>query len=59
MAKDFKNKKSFDGMIGTPYYLAPEILLGEYNEECDIWSSGVIAYILLSGLPPFNGHNEN
>jgi serine/threonine protein kinase len=40
------------------YYLAPEIMDANYDEKCDIWSLGVILYILLSALPPFDGDND-
>mmetsp|Transcript_3900 Transcript_3900/g.8583 ORF Transcript_3900/g.8583 Transcript_3900/m.8583 type:complete len:404 (-) Transcript_3900:58-1269(-) len=46
-------------IVGTPYYIAPEILRRRYDKSCDIWSVGVIAYTMLCGYPPFNGANNN
>lgn len=44
--------------VGTAYYMSPELLEGEYDKSCDVWSIGIIAYVMLCGYPPFNGDTD-
>ena len=55
------NKNKYDkSLTGSVYYISPEVLSKNrsYSEKCDVWSCGIIMYILLTGLPPFNGEND-
>lgn len=52
--KDTKLKEK----TGTVLYIAPEVISGSYDEKCDIWSCGVLMYMMLCGVPPFNGKSR-
>jgi len=55
----FEPGQNFHDIVGSAYYVAPEVLRRQYSHESDIWSAGVILYILLSGVPPFWAQTEN
>jgi calcium-dependent protein kinase len=61
LANKFGNKfgDEMSSVVGTPYYVAPEVLSGGYGPQCDIWSVGIIMFMLLSGKPPFEAQTPN
>lgn len=51
--------KIMTSIVGTTYYMSPEVINGNYNEKCDIWSAGCLLYIMLCGRPPFYAKNDS
>lgn len=54
-----KHEEPMSNPVGTAYYMSPELLKGRYDNSCDIWAVGIVAYILLCGYPPFNGSSDS
>ncbi|XP_071730906.1 calcium-dependent protein kinase 17 isoform X3 [Rutidosis leptorrhynchoides] len=55
----YKQGEVFSDIVGSAYYIAPEVLKRKYGPEVDIWSIGVMLYILLCGVPPFWAESEH
>ncbi len=58
LSKVYSEGSAMKNVLGTSYYVAPEVLKGSYGIECDLWGIGVLSFMLLSGQAPFGGETD-
>eukprot|EP00750_Incisomonas_marina_P015834 INCI1871.2.p1 GENE.INCI1871.2~~INCI1871.2.p1 ORF type:complete len:500 (-),score=99.45 INCI1871.2:501-2000(-) len=59
LSRRYSSLKRMSTVVGTPYYIAPEVIKAEkYGLQCDIWSLGIILFMLLTGIPPVSGDTD-
>jgi len=58
LSKQYR-KNELTTLVGTPYYVAPELFKESYSYKCDLWSIGVMLFVMLSGKPPFYDKTDN
>lgn len=59
MSRYVKRREYMHQLCGTTFYMAPEVVRGRYTYHCDLWSVGIVVFILLCGFPPFFGDDDN
>ena len=59
VSRKYQTNEKMHSILGTPYYIAPEVLFSEYDKKCDVGSIGAMTYIMLCGEPPFNAETNN
>lgn len=59
LATKIESGVSLNSVVGSPYYVSPEVLDGKYDEKCDVWSIGILCFVLLTGNPPFYSSDRN
>jgi len=58
LSRKVGDSKNMQSIVGTPLYVAPEVLKGSYDQRCDYWSIGALLYLMLGGSPPFDGETR-